>query len=133
MHRVKSITALIILSTVFSFFIPARTVAQGWQFIGDKIAAYGVDRDLLWVKGNDAFRQVKIRVTGAPLHIIDMDIYFDNGEKMNVALKNNFRQGGESRVIDLPGGVRHLKKIEFLYETIGFRRGKARVAVWGYM
>ena len=133
MHRVKSITALIILSTVFSFFIPARTVAQGWQFIGDKIAAYGVDRDLLWVKGNDAFRQVKIRVTGAPLHIIDMDIYFDNGKKMNVALKNNFRQGDESRVIDLPGGVRHLKKIEFLYETIGFRRGKARVAVWGYM
>ena len=59
-------------------------------------------------------------------------VYFENNEKMNVALRNVFNQGSESRVIDLPGGIRRLKKIEFLYETIGFVRGKARVAVWGF-
>lgn len=118
------------LTSLFSFVIPSNTL-QDWRFIGDKIAAYGVDRDVLWVTGNDAFRQIKIRVTSAPLHIIDMDVYFENGEKMNVPLKNNFRQGQESRVIDFPGGLRQIKKIEFLYETIGVRKGKARVAVWG--
>lgn len=118
------------LTGLFSFVIPSNTL-QDWRFIGDKIAAYGVDRDVLWVTGNDAFRQIKIRVTSAPLHIIDMDVYFENGEKMNVPLKNNFRQGQESRVIDFPGGLRQIKKIEFLYETIGVRKGKARVAVWG--
>lgn len=118
------------LISLFSFVIPSNTL-QDWRFIGDKIAAYGVDRDVLWVTGNDAFRQIKIRVTSAPLHIIDMDVYFENGEKMNVPLKNNFRQGQESRVIDFPGGLRQIKKIEFLYETIGVRKGKARVAVWG--
>jgi len=131
MRYIKSISALAFIMTCCSFFSPAKVVAQ-WSFIGDKIAAYGTDRDVLHVTGNDAYRQVKIRVTNAPLHIIDMDIYFDNGEKMNVELKNKFRQGDESRVIDLPGGMRHLKKIEFLYETIGFRKGKARVAVWGF-
>jgi len=50
---------------------------------------------------------------------------------MNVPLKNKFRQGQESRVIDFPGGIRQIKKIEFLYETIGVRKGKARIAVWG--
>lgn len=118
------------LTSLFSFVIPSNTL-QDWRFIGDKIAAYGVDRDVLWVTGNDAFRQIKIRVTSAPLHIIDMDVYFENGEKMNVPLKNNFRQGQESRVIDFPGGLRQIKKIEFLYETIIVRKGKARVAVWG--
>jgi len=35
-------------------------------------------------------------------------------------------------VIDLDGGLRHIKRIEFWYETKGFRKGRARVAVWGY-
>lgn len=129
----RYIKSLLLLSGVVALFgfMDASKHAQGWKFIGDKIVAYGVDRDVLWVAGNDAFRQIKIRVTSAPLHIIDMDVYFENGEKMNVALKNNFRQGQESRVIDFPGGLRQIKKIEFLYETIGVRKGKARVAVWG--
>lgn len=130
MRYIKSFILLMSLTSLFSFVIPSNTL-QDWRFIGDKIAAYGVDRDVLWVTGNDAFRQIKIRVTSAPLHIIDMDVYFENGEKMNVPLKNNFRQGQESRVIDFPGGLRQIKKIEFLYETIGVRKGKARVAVWG--
>ena len=130
MRYIKSFLLLVGITTLFSFIVSSNTL-QDWRFIGDKIAAYGVDRDVLWVNGNDAFRQIKIRVTNAPLHIIDMDVYFENGEKMNVALKNNFRQGQESRVIDFPGGVRQIKKIEFLYETIGVRKGKARVAVWG--
>ena len=130
MRYIKS-SVIIVITTFFIFLAPAKIVAQDWKFIGDKIASFGVDRDVLRVTGNDAYRQVKIRVTGAPLHIIDMDIYFENGEKMNVPLKNHFRQGQESRAIDLPGGVRKLKKIEFLYETMGFRKGRARIAVWG--
>ncbi|HMK04052.1 MAG TPA: hypothetical protein VK489_07675 [Ferruginibacter sp.] len=131
MRYIRSISAFVIILAALSFFTPVKSMAQGWRFIGDKIAAYGVDRDVLWVTGNDAFRQIKMRVTNAPLHIIDMDVYFENGEKMNVPLKNNFRQGQESRVIDFPGGLRQIKKIEFLYETVGTRKGKARVAIWG--
>lgn len=130
MRYTKSLLLLAGITFLFSF-TPATVKAQGWKFIGDKIAAYGVDRDVLWVTGNDAFSQIKVRVTDAPLHIIDMDVYFENGEKMNVPLKNKFRQGQESRVIDFPGGIRQIKKIEFLYETIGVRKGKARVAIWG--
>lgn len=130
MRYIKSFLLLAGITTLLSFIMPSNTL-QNWWFIGDKIAAYGVDRDVLYVTGNDAFRQIKIKVTSAPLHIIDMDVYFENGEKMNVPVKNNFKQGQESRVIDFPGGLRQIKKIEFLYETIGTRKGKARVAVWG--
>lgn len=130
MRYIKSFALLACLISIFSFIVPSKSL-QDWRFIGDKIAAFGADRDVLLVTGKDDFRQIKIRVTGAPLHIVDMDVYFENGEKMNVALRNNFRQGSESRVIDLPGGLRQIKKIEFLYETIGKRKGKARVAVWG--
>lgn len=122
-----------ILLSVFIFLIfsSSFTVQQGWRFIGDKWAAFGADRDVLKVGGNDAFRQIKIKVTSGPLHITDMDIYFENGEKMNVVLKNNFHAGMESRVIDLPGGTRRIDRISFLYSTVGRSKGRARVAVWG--
>jgi hypothetical protein len=123
----KILLSAFILLIISSSF----TVQQGWRFIGDKWAAFGADRDVLIVGGNDAFRQIKIKVTNGPLHISDVDIYFENGEKMNVVLKNNFRAGMESRVIDLPGGSRRIDKISFLYSTIGRSKGRARVAVWG--
>jgi hypothetical protein len=123
---------LILYSSFVLFIISSSfTTLQQWRFIGDKRAAFGPDRDVLRVGGNDLYRQIKIKVTDGPLHINDMDVYFENGEKMNVVLKNNFRAGQESRVIDFPGGVRRIDRIEFLYSTIGRARGKARVAVWG--
>jgi hypothetical protein len=60
-----------------------------------------------------------------------MKIHFDNGEIQDVALRNKFNAGSESRVIDMNGGLRHLSKIEFWYETRGYLRGKSRIAVWG--
>jgi hypothetical protein len=131
MRYIKAITAFLAFTALVSFVDPFKNIPLKWNFIGDKIAAYGTDRDVLWVTGNDLYRQIKIKVTGAPLHIIDMDVYFENGEKMNVGLKNRFRQGQESRIIDFPGGERRIKKIEFLYSTVGVVRGKARVAIWG--
>ncbi len=130
MRFVKIFSALLLVTALFSFRTASSTF-QGWKFVGDKIVAYGPDRDVLFVTGNDVYRQIKIKVTGAPLHIVDMDVYFENGEKQNVELKNHFRQGQESRVIDFAGGERRIKKIEFLYSTVGRAKGKARVAVWG--
>jgi hypothetical protein len=131
MRYIKTLAALLVFTTLLSFCSSSKKAMHNWKFVGDKIAAYGTDRDVIFVTGNDFYRQIKIKVTGAPLHIMDMDVYFENGEKINVALKNKFRQGQESRVIDFPGAERRIKKIEFLYSTIGFAKGKARVAVWG--
>lgn len=113
-------------------FLNAFTIQnQGWKFIGDKWAAFGADRDVLRVGGNDAYRQLKLRVTDGPLHIVDMDVFFENGTHLNVPLKNNFKAGQESRVIDLPGGSRRIDRVTFLYSTIGKSKGRARVALWG--
>jgi hypothetical protein len=48
-----------------------------------------------------------------------------------VPLRVLIPKGRYSRIIDLNGGLRHISKIEFWYETKGFAKGKARVAVWG--
>ena len=104
---------------------------QQWNLIGSKKVSFLVDRDVIHVTGNDNYRQIKLKVKDGPVHILDMDVYFENGDKFDVSIKQKIQQGGESRVIDLPGGSRSIKKIEFWYETKGFRKGRGRVEVWG--
>jgi hypothetical protein len=133
--RPSTFLLAIIAVALLSFTSPVNDQkgnAGPWKFIADKRVGWGVDHDVIHT-GNvrDDFRQIKIRVTDGPLRMYDMKIYFDNGEIQDVAIRNVIRQGGESRVIDLDGGLRHLSRIEFWYETKGYARGKARVAVWG--
>jgi len=130
-----SLIALSFLSLcLFGFSRPETNVktAGDWFRLADKNVGFGVDRDVIHF-GNwkDDVRQLKLKITDGPLKMYRMTIHFDNGSVQNVELRNRFAQGSESRVIDLDGGLRHLSKIEFWYETKGFLRGKSRVAVWG--
>jgi len=101
-------------------------------FLGDKNVSFGADHDVInFGNWKDDVRQLKLKITDGPLKMYDMKIHFDNGTVQDVELRNRFAQGSESRVIELTGGLRHLSKIEFWYETKGFKRGRSRVAVWG--
>ena len=131
--RLTTIILSSIVIVVFSLTTAFKTSDTGsWTFLGDKNVGFGVDHDVIHF-GNwkDDVRQVKLKITDGPLKMYRMNIHFDNGSVQEVTLRNRFAQGSESRVIDLDGGLRHLNKIEFWYETKGFLRGKSRVAVWG--
>ncbi len=106
--------------------------AGNWVYLGDKWVNFGIDHDELFVTNvRDNFKQIALRVTDGPVHILDMKVHFDNGGVQDVPVRAMIRQGGQSRAIDLTGGYRSLQKITFWYETVGFRKGKSRVAVWG--
>ncbi len=131
--RLTTIILSSIVMAVFSLTTAFKTSDTGsWTFLGDKNVGFGIDHDVIHF-GNwkDDVRQIKLKITDGPLKMYRMNIHFDNGSVQEVTLRNRFAQGSESRVIDLDGGLRHLTKIEFWYETKGFLRGKARVAVWG--
>ena len=123
---------LLVAAVASSGFATLSTgMYQQWKFIGEKRVSFLIDRDVIHVTGNDNYRQIKLKVTDGPVHILDMDVYFENGDKFDVSVRSRIPKGGESRVIDLPGGSRSIKKIEFWYETKGFLKGRGRVAVWG--
>ncbi|MBK8954098.1 MAG: hypothetical protein IPM34_00890 [Saprospiraceae bacterium] len=108
------------------------TESDGWKFIGDKWVTFGVDRDVIHFGDlRDEYSKLVVRITDAPLRMYDMKVYFDNGGVQDVPVKSLIKQGGQTRVIELNGGLRRLSKIEFWYETAGRGRGRARVAVWG--
>ncbi len=124
---------LINLLVLFMLLSATSSAQPGWSFIADKWVAFGVDHDVIVTgNSNDDFRKLKLKVTSGPLKMYDMKVYFDNGGMQDVSIRTHIPQGGESRVIDLDGGLRHIQRIEFWYETKGFRKGRSRVAVWGY-
>jgi hypothetical protein len=129
-------TLIAVVFSLTSAFTTARSSAKksdgDWFFLEDKKVGFGVDHDVIHF-GNwkDDVRQIKLKVTDGPLKMYNMKIHFDNGTTQDVSLRFRFAQGSESRVIDMDGGLRHLTKIEFWYETKGFARGRSRVAVWG--
>lgn len=133
----------IIFLSVFSFLFATMVNAQkvevltshkpGWHKIGETTASFKADRDAVIVLGADNFKSILIKVTDAPIHFNDLEVYYDNDTKQDVQVRSDFKQGQESRIIDLTGGSRSVKKVVFTYKTVPNWKGdKAHVELYGY-
>ncbi|MEN9685863.1 MAG: hypothetical protein RLZZ28_1649 [Bacteroidota bacterium] len=113
--------------------VPRGGPAGSWRLLGTVVANHSADHDAIVVNGpHDYFRKLKFKVTNSPLNMQRMLVRYDDGgapEKIDTRIE--IPKGGESRVIDLRGGKRKIKSIEFWYDTRGFLNGKAELTVFG--
>lgn len=107
--------------------------AQRWEKLGQRKVNFKADRDEIGVGRYDGFLTgLQIRVRKGSINMIKMEVHFGNGETKEVPLKNNFKDGDDSRVIDLPGNRRVIVKVVFWYEsTSSSEGGKPVVELWG--
>lgn len=138
--RFLSTCLLALCITVFVPLIHAQTAVskprQGaagtWRILGTVSAAHTADHDKIVVAGPyDYFRRLKFKVTDAPLNMIRMVVTYDDGLPEKIDIRFDIPQGGESRVIDLKGGRRKLRSVEFWYDTKGFLKGRADLTLFG--
>jgi hypothetical protein len=105
---------------------------RGWEKLGEKVVGFGVDRDTIVVtRAEGVFTKVRFRVKENDIHFLDMKIHYANGDVQDVQIRKRIPQGGITRVIDLPGNKRIIKKVVFWYRTEGFVGRRAHVAFWG--
>jgi len=103
-----------------------------WHKIGETTVNFDTDRDEVTVTGADKFAALKFKVTDVPIHLMSMEAYFDDGDKQDISVNFPIKPKGESRVIELDGGERDLKKVIFVYKTIANRSDReAHVEIWG--
>ncbi len=106
--------------------------SKKWEQLGSKEVNFGLDRDEIMVTGAEGvFKSVMLKVKKAPINMYKMTIVFGDGSEQNVELKNNFRAGSQSRIIDLEGNNRVIRKVILLYDTKNYKRRKATVELWG--
>ena len=103
-----------------------------WDHIGLRPVDFRVDHDVIVAAGDGAFRAIRIDVEGGDLEMFDVRLTFGNGETFSPGTRLYFRQGTRSRVIDLPGDARVIRRIDFFYRSAPFGApGRATVHVYG--
>ncbi len=126
---------LLVASQVSVFAQNPKVVVSdkdGWHKIGETKVDFKNETDKILVIGANRFSSIKIKVTEAPINLESFVIYFDNDEKQNVTIFQEFKVPGETREVAF-GGEKNVKRIEFVYKTIGDNRDKkAHVELWGF-
>jgi len=90
------------------------------------------ERDVVSAAGDGTFRKILIRVKDGDLEMFNVRIVFGNGEIFSPKTRLHFGNDSRSRVIDLPGEARVIRRIEFAYKSVrGGQEGRATVEVLG--
>jgi len=111
---------------------PVAFDPTGWTLLGEQWVDGKHDKDTIKVsKYADKFDQLTLVVTESDLELKDLTVKFGDGakDKWSPAIKHTFKEGQRSRVIDLPGQDRVIKKIDLNYANIA-GGGRAKVAVY---
>ena len=70
-------------------------------------------------------------LSGGDLEMNEMNIHFSNGQSYRPNVRHRFSNEGPPLIIDLPGDIRNVTRIEYNYRSTNKREGKARVIVYG--
>jgi hypothetical protein len=106
--------------------------AKGWTLLGEQWVDGRRDKDTLKVsKYADKFDQLTLVVTESDLELKNLVVKFGDGakDKWSPNVKHVFKEGQRSRVIDLPGQDRIIRRIDLTYANIP-GGGRAKVAIY---
>lgn len=104
-----------------------------WEKLGERMVNYraGGDRDTVMVTATEGrFTKMMIKVEHSSLEMYDIEVTFGDGQRWSPNTRLHFGEDTRSRIIDLPGGGRFIRKVEFHYRNLP-RGGRAQVELWG--
>ena len=118
---------LLVFMLSTAFIQPAR-----WDYLGLRKVNKSFDRDEIVVtRAEGTFNALKFKVKYRPITMYDMKVHYGNGTIEDIKLKVHIPAGGTSRIIDLRGGNRVIKKVVFRYETKTNRGRRAEIRLFG--
>jgi hypothetical protein len=106
--------------------------APNWELLGRQEVDFRNDHDRIEVGRQEGrFKELQVRVEGAPVEMRRMTVTFANNETFSPNLRHRFEKNSKTRNIDLPGDRRTIKSIDFDYASLDRRQDRATVAVYG--
>jgi hypothetical protein len=108
-----------------------HAMRNGFVYLGERTVNGGVDHDIIHVGRREGqFHELMIVVERAPVEIFDMVVTFGNNERFEPRTRLVFGRDSTSRNIDLPGGARVIKRVDFRYGNL-VAGAQAKVELWG--
>ena len=104
--------------------------SRGWVMLGERTVNGRFDHDRIEVGRHEGkFEKLTVVVLDSDLEMLDFEIKFAKGAPWHPGLKQLFKEGERTRVIDFPGDERAIKFIDFKYRNLP-GGGRAKVQVW---
>lgn len=128
------IRVLVVAAVMAATTFGAEAQRRGsWEVLGSKKVNYRLDRDEITVGASEGgvFTKLKLGVTAGSLNMHKMVVVYGNGERDEIPLRHNFSGRSTSRVIDLEGNRRIIKKVIFWYDSDSTSRRRATLTVAG--
>lgn len=102
----------------------------GWDKVGERWLQGAVDRDVIEVgRADGRFTTIKLKAEHSALELFDVVVVFGDGTSFSPDTRLTFAQGSWSRDIDLPGGGRAIRRVEFRYGNLP-GGGRAQIELW---
>ncbi len=110
---------------------PPSAPGPRWENLGERFVNFTGDRDTIPVTAREGrFTAIMLEVDHGDLEMYDVVVTFGNGETFSPQTRYVFDDGTRSRVIDLPGGARFIRKVDFFYRS-KLRDGRAKLTLHG--
>lgn len=124
--RLRSLaTAVLVLAALSPAAIPAQA---GEQLIGTAVYEQRPQRDVVEVGAREgAFKAIRFEVKGSDVEVLDLKIVYGSGAAEDIRVRQSFKAGSSSRVIDLTGRSRAIRQIIVTYVA----KGPARIQFFG--
>jgi hypothetical protein len=133
-HVVKRALPLVIFSFLLSCNSSRRSIGieEGWELITERKVNFVKDKDEITINNRIPYTAVRFKVEDKDVHINELKIYFDNGDKLEPKMDDAIAADEFSRVIDLGREGRYVDHIEFKYRSTGsLLKGRANLLVLG--
>ncbi len=134
-QKLKFVTVFLILIIGISSFTPQhqrRKNVQAWEHLGTRKVDFGLEKDVIVVTAAEGrFSKLRFNVTEGNLTMHRMVVVYGNGTRDELPVKHNFSKGSGTRVIDLQGNKRVVKKVIFWYDTKNASSRKATLRLYG--
>jgi len=129
MTRSRLATALLAVALLVAA-LPAS--AEKWVFLGQRHVTDKAERDSIEVTASEGtFEAIQLRVKRSGVRFVNVTVVYGTGTSDDLELRDVIPAGGKSRVLDLRGGNRVIKRINFVYEAKSLGRRGAIVEVFG--
>lgn len=110
---------------------PRASSNDRWELLGTGTANGRNDHDVVLVgRAEGTFRAIRFKVRNSNVRMSDVVVHFSDGTTYSPGTRTVFAEGVTSNTIDLPGGRRSIRSVNFRYsDSAG--TGNGVVEVWG--
>ncbi|HKR62036.1 MAG TPA: hypothetical protein VJS64_20275, partial [Pyrinomonadaceae bacterium] len=107
--------------------------ANRWVYLGQASVNGLADHDRIAVGRDEGrFQKIQIRVAGAPVEFQRVVVHYVNGASEAIELRDRIPAGGQTRAVDLRGGDRAIRFVDFWYRKANWlRSAQPRVSLFG--